>query len=236
MIGTRRVAALAGALFMALVGPAWAQEQDPQELKRRILQKVREKLTAERAAFLERMSRIIDEELAKEGPKPKAPAPAPKEPAAPLPPDVAKKVQEEERLLRIEEEKIEKRRAEVERLKREASDEDVKKEAKRDGPHDAQEARELFDAALAQHEQKSFKQSIRMFKRIYYQFPKSRIGFISAYNVACGHALAGEKELALDWLETSVRQGYDDFDHLREDTDLDNLRDEKRYKKLLTDR
>ncbi|MBI3855865.1 MAG: hypothetical protein HY293_09275 [Planctomycetes bacterium] len=62
------------------------------------------------------------------------------------------------------------------------------------------------------------------------------MGSISAYNVACGYALSGAKEEAIDWLEYSVKAGYNDFDHLRKDTDLDGLRNEKRYKKLLTDR
>ena len=62
------------------------------------------------------------------------------------------------------------------------------------------------------------------------------MGFTSAYNVACGYALSGQKEEALDWLELSIKAGFSKIDHLRKDPDLDSLRNEKRYKKLLADR
>ena len=58
---------------------------------------------------------------------------------------------------------------------------------------------------------------------------------ISAYNVACGYALAGDKSAALDWLEISVEGGYTDFEHMRDDPDLDSLRKERRYHRLLID-
>ena len=71
---------------------------------------------------------------------------------------------------------------------------------------------------------------------IYYQYPDTQIGFISAYNVSCGYALDGKKQNSLDWLEISIGKGYDDFEHMRRDPDLDSIRKEKRYQRLLTDR
>ena len=44
------------------------------------------------------------------------------------------------------------------------------------------------------------------------------------------------KEEALDWLEMAIKAGFSKIDHLRKDPDLDSLRNEKRYKKLLADR
>ena len=197
------------------------------ELKARILQKVREKLTADRAALLKRIEKIIDEELSKPGPAAKT---------APAQPE-GDSVKDLERKLRLLEEQKETLAAEMAKAKRAAADEALRQEAKKDGPHDAQEAQEMFENALELHDKdKNYRESIKLFKRIYYNYPRTRIGSISAYNVACGYALAGSKEEAIDWLEYSVKAGYNDFDHLRKDSDLDSLRNEKRYKKLLTDR
>ncbi len=205
-----------------------AQEPDAAELKKRVLDKVRKKLADERAAFLKRVEKIIDEEFAK-------PAPGPA-PAAKVEPGADPKLKEIERKLRLLEEQKETLQAELAKQKRLADDEAVRKEAAKSGPRDGQEAQQMFKEALALHEGTKFTDSIRLFKRIYYQFTDTEVGTISAYNVACGYALAGKKEEALDWLEMSVKGGYNDFDHLRKDTDLDGLRNEKRYKKLLTDR
>ncbi len=212
------------ALAAALPSLAWSQEsQDPAELKKRILEKVREKLAQERAALLQRIEKIVDEELAQD-----APAAAPAEGDA--------KAKELERKLRAIEEEKERLAAELAKAKRDAADEAVRKLAQKEGPHDGDDAQQMFDEALKLHEEKNFKESVLLFKRIYYNFPKSPIGFTSAYNVACGYALAGQKEEALDWLETSVKAGFSKIDHIRKDTDLDSLRNEKRYKRLLTDR
>ncbi|MDP6958937.1 MAG: hypothetical protein QF645_09010, partial [Planctomycetota bacterium] len=73
------------------------------------------------------------------------------------------------------------------------------------------------------------------FKLLFYSSPRSQWAVVSAYNVACGYALSGKKAHALDWLEMSVKGGYDDFEHMRADSDLDSLRKEKRYNKLLLD-
>ena len=201
-----------------------AQDGDG-ELKARILEKVREKLLADRAALMKRIERIIDEELGKPGPAAKAPATQDGD------------LKEIERKMRILEEEKEKLAADMAKAKRYAADNALREEAKKEGPHDAQEAQEMFENALELHDKdKNYREAIKLFKRIYYNYPKSRIGSISAYNVACGYALAGSKEEAIDWLEYSVKGGYNDFDHLRKDSDLDSLRNEKRYKKLLTDR
>lgn len=220
---------LFAALFMlGLSSVAVAQDKDA-ELKQRILEKVRAKLAADRAALLKRIEKIIDEELSKDGPGPKAHAqPAPQDEPG---------VKDLERKMRLLEEQKETLAIEMAKAKRYAADGALREEARKDGPHDAEEAQEMFDNALELHDKdKNYREAIKLFKRIYYNFPKSRIGAISAYNAACGFALAGNKEEALDWLEYSVKGGYNDFDHLREDTDLDSLRNEKRYKRLLTDR
>ncbi|HLF92732.1 MAG TPA: hypothetical protein VJB14_04675 [Planctomycetota bacterium] len=216
---------LSALFLLALVSLASAQQDpDPAELKKRILEKVAQRLAAERSAVLKRIEKIVDEELAKEQPAAKGP-------------EGDAKVKELEKKLRAQEEEKERTAAELAKAKREAEDEPIRKEAKKDGPHDEEEAQEMFTAALKLHdEDKDFKKSIRLFKKVYYQLPKSSVGFTSAYNVACGYALAGQKEEAIDWLETSIKAGFSKIDHLRKDPDLDSLRNEKRYKRLLADR
>lgn len=57
----------------------------------------------------------------------------------------------------------------------------------------------------------------------------------SLYNAACARALASQKGEALDLLQRALDAGFDDPDHLREDDDLDGLRDEPRFRQLVTD-
>jgi tetratricopeptide (TPR) repeat protein len=225
----------AAIFVLGLSSFALAQDGDA-ELKARILEKVKAKLSSDRAALLKRIEAIIDEELS--SPKPAAKRPTP--PAKPDPksePEGDAKVKDLERKMRLLEEQKETLASEMAKAKRAAADEALREEARKDGPHDAEEAQEMFDNALELHDKdKNYREAIKLFKRIYYNFPRTRVGAISAYNAACGFALSGNKEEAIDWLEYSVKAGYNDFDHLRKDTDLDSLRNEKRYKKLLTDR
>jgi len=214
---------LSALFLMVSATAAAAQDQDPAELKKRVLEKVGQRLAAERVALMKRIEKIVDEELARETPAVKAPAGDP--------------VKDAEKKLRAAEEEKERAAAELAKAKRDAEDEPVRKEAKKDGPHDEDEAQEMFKKAYKLLDgDKNIPDSIPLFKRIYYQFPKSDVGFTSAYNIACGYALSGKKEEALDWLEVSVKAGFSKIDHLRKDPDLDSLRNEKRYKKLLADR
>src|SRR5262249_3462970 len=161
----------------------------------------------------------IDEELSKTPPAAKTPQAAPDEGDA--------KIKELERKMRQLEEQKETLATEMAKAKRLEADAPLREEAKKEGPHDGQEAKEKVDNALELHDKdKNYRESIKLFKRIYYNFPKSKMGAISAYNAACGYALAGQKDEALDWLELCVKSGYADFDHLRKDTDLDSLRNE----------
>jgi len=43
------------------------------------------------------------------------------------------------------------------------------------------------------------------------------------YNLACSYALLNQTRAALGALTKAIDFGYDDFEHLKEDTDLDNL-------------
>ena len=53
------------------------------------------------------------------------------------------------------------------------------------------------------------------------------------YNMACMKALRGHPDEAMDYLERSAENGFEDFLHIEKDTDLDTLRDLPRYKTLM---
>ena len=55
------------------------------------------------------------------------------------------------------------------------------------------------------------------------------------YNLACLAALKGEKAGAMEWLEKAVKAGFKDRQWIRMDKDLDSLRDDEGYRKLLAD-
>src|SRR5438128_6478682 len=151
---------LAALFILTLASAADArQDQDPADVKKRILEKVAQRLTSERTALLRRTEKIIDEELAKA-----QPAPVVKAPEGDL------TVKEAEKKLRAAEEEKERAAIDLAKAKRLAEDEPIKKEAKKEGPHDEADASELFKMALKLHdEDKNFKESIHLFKRIYYQ-------------------------------------------------------------------
>ncbi len=52
------------------------------------------------------------------------------------------------------------------------------------------------------------------------------------YNLACAHALAGQKSQALNSLEKAIHAGYSDPHHMQEDSDLRSLRGDPRFQKL----
>ena len=82
-------------------------------------------------------------------------------------------------------------------------------------------------------ERRNFREALRKYAEIVKRWPEAPAAVAAAYNCACGHALLGEKTIALDWLEKAVEIGWKDADHLEKDSDLDSLRDDERYKKLV---
>jgi hypothetical protein len=56
---------------------------------------------------------------------------------------------------------------------------------------------------------------------------------IPSYNIACGHALDGRVEEALRALRRCIRHGYRDPQHMLADSDLDSLRGDPRFQRLM---
>ncbi|PZR28466.1 MAG: transglutaminase [Citrobacter freundii] len=49
------------------------------------------------------------------------------------------------------------------------------------------------------------------------------------YNLCCTYSLMGLKDLALDYLEKTIQQGYTNYSHIQEDADLDLIRKDNRF-------
>jgi tetratricopeptide (TPR) repeat protein len=53
------------------------------------------------------------------------------------------------------------------------------------------------------------------------------------YNIACFYSLAGRTREGLNWLQRAIDHGYDKWDLLREDPDLENLRQQPEFSEIL---
>ena len=77
---------------------------------------------------------------------------------------------------------------------------------------------------------KRYMSAVNFFKTALKAKPKN---YLAHYNLACAYALLGLKEKALEHLEKSIENGYDDPDHMANDEDLKLLRDDPRFRRLL---
>jgi tetratricopeptide (TPR) repeat protein len=57
---------------------------------------------------------------------------------------------------------------------------------------------------------------------------------IVLYNLACSYSLLNEKDKALRSIKQAINCGYDDFCQIENDTDLDNLRSDSRFRKYFS--
>lgn len=54
------------------------------------------------------------------------------------------------------------------------------------------------------------------------------------YNLCCAYSLINNKPQALESLEKAIKAGYYDYMHIQEDADLNNIRNEQKFKTLVT--
>jgi len=57
--------------------------------------------------------------------------------------------------------------------------------------------------------------------------------YIAMYNMACVRSLQNRIDEAIEWLRKSIDAGYDDFEWMEKDSDLDNIRKDERYQELI---
>jgi tetratricopeptide (TPR) repeat protein len=93
------------------------------------------------------------------------------------------------------------------------------------------EGRYWNQLASAYYNAKDYRKSIPAYEKqieLGYGIPAN-----AAYNIACDYALLGENEQALKWLEKAFEMGFADLKNAQTDTDLESLRDDPRYRKLV---
>lgn len=58
-------------------------------------------------------------------------------------------------------------------------------------------------------------------------------GPVAAYNLACAYSLKDNNDAAIEALQKALEMGFDDLTQIRSDSDLDNLRNDERFRKIL---
>jgi len=97
----------------------------------------------------------------------------------------------------------------------------------------------LFIAAYDQRDIQTFNKLLTEFLSRYNKLPETEkkkfSGYLNGayYNLCCIYSLKGEKAMAVKYLKKSIEAGYADYRHILEDSDLDNIRNEKEFKELL---
>ena len=89
------------------------------------------------------------------------------------------------------------------------------------------EGQELLDG-------RKYPEAIRKYSEVAEKWPRDTLAVPAAYNCACAYVALGEKARAMDWLEKAVQLGLKDVDRLEENPELAPLRDDVRYKKLIS--
>ena len=76
-----------------------------------------------------------------------------------------------------------------------------------------------------------FEKGLTMDERLAQLLPDDPMVF---YNLACSYSLLSRVEEALSAMKTAIALGYDDFKHLGQDRDLENLFKDSRFRDYLT--
>lgn len=58
---------------------------------------------------------------------------------------------------------------------------------------------------------------------------------LAHYNLACSYSLLKRIEMSLKTLRLAVQLGYSDFRYMKEDTDLESIRHDPRFRQLIKD-
>jgi len=58
---------------------------------------------------------------------------------------------------------------------------------------------------------------------------------LAHYNLACSYSLLKRIEMSLKTLRLAIQLGYSDFRYMKEDTDLESIRHDPRFRQLIKD-
>lgn len=89
---------------------------------------------------------------------------------------------------------------------------------------------EWYDLGMEYHRADRYPEAIAAFKQALekgYRIDGTK------YNIACGYSLMGDRNNAIYWLRHAIEAGYDSYDHIADDSDLDPLRGDPEFQALL---
>ncbi len=78
-----------------------------------------------------------------------------------------------------------------------------------------------------------FKQALSDYNKAVELNQNDPVGY---YNIACVYSLQKASEDACTWLKKSIDKGFDKWEHIKKDKDLDNIRKASCYKAIMADR
>jgi hypothetical protein len=99
----------------------------------------------------------------------------------------------------------------------------------------------LFVVAMCQHRIGRRQESIQSYLELVRVAEEGKLNPLSSseatamYNLACAYSLTGEKAKAVDWLLRAVKLGFRDRAWMKIDKDLDPIRGEAAFQKLMGD-
>ncbi|MEK6644582.1 MAG: M56 family metallopeptidase [Planctomycetota bacterium] len=94
----------------------------------------------------------------------------------------------------------------------------------------AQKARQnWYDKGYSLHNAKKYDEAIECFMKAAEIENRKQDSY---YNIACGYSLKGDKDRAFEWLRKAWHAGYQDVNHMESDSDLDNIRNDARFKQI----
>lgn len=95
---------------------------------------------------------------------------------------------------------------------------------------DPQHRKAMQELGLSLHLQGQLDEAIVYHRKVARIREFARLG---NYNIGCYHALNAEPNEAFQYLQTAIDLGFDDIGHIETDPDLDSLRFDPRYERLL---
>lgn len=95
-----------------------------------------------------------------------------------------------------------------------------------------QSYKSIVAEADAFYNRKDYQKSVWKYKEAFKIEQKSAADF---YNAGCAASLLGDKELAFDWLNIAVINGWTNIGHLKTDRDLISLHDDRKWTALLVE-
>lgn len=101
---------------------------------------------------------------------------------------------------------------------------------------------QLFSLGLLYTRLKKYPEAVQIYQELIATIEKFKLEraretnmATTYYNLACLSALGGDRAKGVEWLDKAVRAGFTDRAWIRKDRDLDALREDPGYKKILAD-